>query len=147
MSLSEKINQDLKEAMKSGASEKVGLLRMLNSALKNRQIEKGKDAVLSDEDVLQVLAKEAKKRKEANEAFAVGGRPELAEKEKEELILIESYLPAQMSREEIVSAIDKILLQIEDKSNFGIVMKEVMKGLKGRADAKIISEIIKEKIN
>lgn len=144
--LLKKINDDLKTALKSGDHFRLGVLRMVNSALQNKKIEKGKDAVLSDDDVLQVLAKEAKKRKESVLAFENGGRPELAENEKKELAVIEAYLPKQMSREETVIVVEKILSGISDKSNFGLVMKEVMKELKGKADAKIIGEIIKEKL-
>ena len=80
------------------------------------------------------------------EAFEKGGRPELAAKEKEELALVESYLPKQMSREEIVAAVEKILAGLADKSNAGLVMKAVMQELKGKADGKLIREIVKEKI-
>ncbi len=141
------IQKDLKEAMKAGDSDKVAVLRMLSASLKNRQIEKGKDAELAEEEVMQVLSKEAKKRKEAVEAFEKGGRPELAENEKKELAIIESYLPKQMSREEVVAAVEKILAGIEDKSNAGIVMKAVMGELKGKADGKLISEIVKSKLS
>lgn len=147
MSLQEKINQDLKEFMKAGAAGKVGILRLLNSALHNKEIEKGKDAALTDDDILQVLTREAKKRKEAIEAYEKGERPELAEKEKFELGIIENYLPKQMSKEEVVAAVEKILSGIGDKSNFGLVMKQVMAELKGKADAKLISDMIKEKLS
>ncbi len=146
MPLLEKLTQDIKEAMKSGNAGKVGVLRMLSSALKNRAIEKGKDAVLTDEEAVQVLAREAKKRKESVEAFEKGGRPDLAEKEKIELVLVEAYLPKQMSREEVVSAVEKVLSGLSDKSNQGLVMKTVMAELKGKADGKMISEIVKEKL-
>ena len=145
--LLEKLNQDLKEAMKSGNADKVGVLRMLSSALKNRAIEKGKDAVLTDDETMQVLTREAKKRKESIEAFEKGGRPDLAEKEKAELGLIEAYLPKQMSREEVVAAVEKVLAGLADKSNQGLVMKAVMQELKGKADGKMISGVVKEKLS
>lgn len=144
--LQEKLNQDLKEAMKAGNAELVGVLRMLSAAIHNKQIEKGKDKELADDDVLQVLTREAKKRKESIEAFEKGSRPELAEKEKKELSIIEAYLPKQMEREEVVVSVEKVLAGLEDKSNFGLVMKAVMQELKGKADAKMISEIVKEKL-
>ncbi len=146
MNLGEKITQDLKEAMKAGNVEKVGVLRMLNASFQNRQIEKGKDAVLTDEDTLQVLMREAKKRRESVEAFTKGNRPELAEKEKSELLIVEAYLPRQMSREEVVTEVDKVLAGLVDKSNAGLVMKAVMAELKGKADGKLISEVVKEKL-
>ncbi|MEK9170023.1 MAG: GatB/YqeY domain-containing protein [Patescibacteria group bacterium] len=144
--LQEKLNQDLKEAMKSGNAEKVGVLRMLNASFQNRQIEKGKDAVLTDDEALQVLMREAKKRRESVEAFTKGNRPELAEKEKSELLIVEAYLPKQMSREEAAAAVEKVLAGLTDKSNAGLVMKAVMAELKGKADGKLISEIVKERL-
>jgi uncharacterized protein YqeY len=146
MDLLKKINEDLKSALKSGDHFRLGVLRMVNSALKNKAIEKGKDAKLTDEEILQVFTKEAKKRKESVIAFETGGRPELAEGEKKELAIIEEYLPKQMSREEVKKEVERILATIADKSKFGLVMKEVMKDLGGKADAKLISEIIKEKL-
>ena len=146
MELLKKISEDLKAAMKSGDHFTLGVLRMVNSALQNKKIEKGKDAILSDEDTLQVLVKEAKKRKESVAAFENGGRPELAENEKKELAVIEAYLPKQMSREEVAKEVERILSGVADKSKFGLVMKEVMKELKGKADAGMITELIKEKL-
>ncbi|MDO8429953.1 MAG: GatB/YqeY domain-containing protein [bacterium] len=141
-----KILQDIKEAMKSGNAEKLGVLRMLNAAVKNRAIEKGKDAVLSDEEVIEVLRREAKKRKESIEAFEKGGRSDLAENERKELVFVESYLPKQMSKEEVVTVVEKVLAGLADKSNQGLVMKAVMAELKGKADGKMISEVVKEKL-
>jgi uncharacterized protein YqeY len=146
MDLQTKIMSDLKEAMKAGAADKVGVLRMLNSAMKNKAIEKGKDALLTEEEAMQVVAKEAKKRKESILAFEQGGRPELAEGEKKELAILEAYLPAQMSREEVAAAVEKVLAGLTDKSNQGLVMKAVMQELKGKADGKVISEVVKEKL-
>lgn len=132
--------------MKAGNADKVGVLRMLNAALQNQAIAKGKDAVLTDEEVMQVLLREAKKRKESVEAFEKGGRPELAEKEKSELALLEVYLPKQMSRGEVVAAVEKVLAGLADKSNQGLVMKAVMAELKGKADGKMISGVVREKL-
>lgn len=153
MNLQEKLMGDLKEAMKAaakagqaGAADKVGLLRMVSSAIKNKAIEKGKDAVLSEEEVLQVVAREAKKRKESIEAFMAGGRPDLADKERAELVIVETYLPKQMSREEAAMAVEKVLAGLTDKSNQGLIMKAVMAELKGKADGKMISELVKEKL-
>jgi len=147
MPLYDQLLGNLKSAMKSGDADKLGVLRMLNAAIKNRAIEKGKDAVLTDDEVLQVLKREAKKRKESVEAFTKGGRPEMAEKEKIELALVESYLPKQMSREEAAVAVEKVLAGLTDKSNAGLVMKAVMQELKGKADGKMISEIVKENLS
>ena len=149
MDLIQKIANDLKEAMKSGDVGKVSVLRMVNSAIKNKSIEKkgkGQSEELTYEDVLEVLSKEAKKRRESKEAFSAGGRQDLAEKEQVELVIIENYLPKQMSKEETRAAVERIISGLSDKSNFGLVMKAVMQELKGKSDAKIISEFIKEKL-
>ena len=149
MFLQEKLTQDIKDAMKSGNAEKLGVLRMLNAALHNRAIEKGKDAVLTDEEIIEVLRREAKKRKESVEAFNKGGRPELAEKERAELALIEAYLPKQMRREEVVVVVEKVIVTLRQAQGdvvFNNVMKAVMQELKGKADGKMISEIVKEKL-
>ena len=137
---------DIKEAMKAGAAERLSVLRMLNSAMKNKAIEKGKDAVLTDEEAMQAIAKEAKKRKESILAFEQGGRPELAEGEKKELVMLEAYLPKQMPREEAAAEVAKILAGLADKSNIGLVMKAVMQEMKGKADGKMVSELVKEKL-
>jgi len=147
--LQEKITQDIKEAMKAGNAEKLSVLRMVMSALNNKKIEKGKDAVLTDEEALQVLSREAKKRKESIDIFVKGGRPELAEKEKSELAIVEAYLPKQMSKEEVAAEVEKIIVTLRQAQGdivFNNIMKAVMAELKGKADGKIISEIVKEKL-
>ena len=146
MTLQERIMSEIKEAMKAGNAEKLGLLRMLNSAMKNKAIEKGKDASLTDEEAMQVISKEAKKRKESILAFEQGGRPDLAEGEKKELAMLEVYLPKQMSREEASAEVDKVLAGLTDKSNVGLVMKAVMQEMKGKVDGKIVGELVKEKL-
>ncbi len=147
--LREKLTADLKTAMKNADPKTVGVLRLLISALNNKSIEKrtktGSDA-LTDEEVLQSLNSEAKKRKEAADIFIKGNRADLAEKEKGELEIIQNYLPKLMSREDTEKAIDKILASITSRE-IGPVMKEVMKELRGKADTAIISELIKQKIS
>lgn len=151
MNIQEKINEDFKNAMKAGDAVKVDTLRMVFAAFKNKEIEKkgkGQEGILSDEEAIEVLAKEAKKRKESMDIYAQNNRAELAEKEKKELEVINQYLPEQFSEEEIekivVAAISKTgATTIKD---MGKVMGEVAKETKGRADSKLISEIIKKKL-
>ena len=140
----EKINSELKEALKAKDEKKSGILRMIISALRNKEIEKkgaGKEPVLTEEEVLDLVKKEAKKRKEAIALYEQGGRPELAATEKSELELIQTYLPAEMSREEI----EKIILEIKNSgvSEFNVLIKEAMARLKGQADGKLVAEIVK----
>ncbi len=149
MSLKTQLMDDLKNAMKAGDSNKVGVLRMLNAALKNKSIDKkakGLPEELADEDIMDALAKEAKKRRESIEAFVTGGRPELAEGEKAELAIIEAYLPKQMSETEIRAAIDSVFATLSDPKNLGAAMKAVMAELKGKADTQLASRIVREKI-
>ena len=140
----EKINSELKEALKAKDEKKSGILRMIISALRNKEIEKkgaGKEPVLTEEEVLDLVKKEAKKRKEAIALYEQGGRPELAATEKSELELIQTYLPAEMSREDI----EKVVLEIKNSgvSEFNVLIKEAMARLKGQADGKLVAEIVK----
>lgn len=146
--LRDKIINDLKVAMKAGNANKVGVLRLLISALNNKAIDKkGKTGSeeLTEEEALQVLMTEAKKRKEAIEVFTKGARSDLADKEKGELEIIQQYLPKQMSREEAEKVVEEIVKRAGSKE-MGPVMKEVMKELKGRADSALISQLVKEKL-
>ncbi len=151
MSLHLKLTDDLRTALKAGQEFELGVLRMLSAALHNREIEKkgkGLETDLSDEEVIEILTREAKKRKEAAELFVKGNRNDLAEKETKELEFIKKYLSAQLSQEEI----DKIVKAAIEKTgatnvkDFGKVMAEAMKELKGKADASIVSEIVKNKL-
>src|SRR3989344_1743955 len=138
--LKEKLFDDLKQAMKRADQETVGVLRILLTAIKNKEIEKktksGGEGQLSDEEVIQVLMSDAKKHKESMEIFTKGSRKDLSDKEEQELAIIQTYLPKQLSETEIEQIIDKVLQKISVK-DFGSVMKEVMKELKGKADGKI----------
>ena len=148
MPLAERLRDDMKSAMKSGDSFSLGVLRMLSAALQNKGIEnrgKGKPEELSDDEAQAVLQKEMKKRQDAVLLYEQGGRADLAEQEKKEAEFIKKYLPAQMSRAEV----EVIIADILSKSNFtgmGDAMKAAMAVLKGRADGKLVGEIIKEKL-
>ena len=146
--LKQRIFNDIKDSMKSGDQNKVAVLRLVSSAIKNKEIEmkpKLGDAEIPEDMVLAVMMAEAKKRKEAIEIFKQGGRNDLAEKEKMELAIIQSYLPQQLSREEVEKEIEKILGANPSVGNFGLAMKEVMKVLKGKADGSLVGEILKKK--
>lgn len=148
--LKEKIAEDLKKSMKAADSERVGVLRLLSTAIHNKEIEKrgktGKEETLTDEEIFAVLMTEAKKRKEAIEIFEKGGRKDLAEKESKELVIIQEFLPKQITREEIERAAAEIIKKTGIK-DFGSAMKEVMKELRGKADAKLVSEIVKKMLS
>lgn len=149
MLLREQINSDLKESMKAGDAFRVGVLRMLISAFNNKGIEKrgkGMEAALSEDETLEVLRKEAKKRKEAIEAFRGGGREDLAKKESDELVYIQAYLPAELSAEEIQKVIDGVLAQNPGatQKEFGTLMGAIMATLKGKAEASTVSVLLKK---
>ena len=162
--LFEKINQDLKTAFKKGDDFYVGVLRMMVAAFKNKEIEKrgkGGRPELSDEEIIEILSKEMKKRKEAANIYARAGRKDLSDKELKEVSIIQDYLPAQASFEEIEKIIDGIInktgavIQKDSKesrgsenngANFGRIMGEAMKELKGKAESVLIAELIKKKL-
>lgn len=151
-SLKEKIQQDMREAFKAGNSLKRSALSMLLAAIKNKEIERrgrGEEEEMSNDDIMEVTALEVKKRKEAAEQFEKGGRPELAQKEKEEMVFLQRYLPEQMGEKEIAAEVSRIIQEIGARgmNDMGKVMGEVMKNLKGRADGSVVSRIVKEKLS
>ncbi len=143
MSLQEKINHDLKEAMVSKDAVKLSTIRFLKSALKYVAIEKKKD-VLTDPEIQQVIQKQIKQRRESIEQFAGAGRAELAGKEEAEVRVLESYLPKQMPDAELQKFIETQTKAAgaSSKKDFGRMMKLLSEKLAGQADAKRVSEIL-----
>ncbi len=149
MGLREKLQEDLKSAMKSGDKIRLEVVRMLQTMLRRKEIERkaeGKD--LMEEDEIQVIKSEIKKRKEAIELFEKGGRNDLAEKERKELEILNEYLPEQMSEEEIKNFVEKVIQEIgaSGPKDLGKVMGAVMKELRGKADGALVQKIVKEKL-
>jgi len=143
MPIKEKIEKDLIEALRAKDRTRMAALRLLKSALENKRIELMK--ALKDEEVINVLRSEAKKRKESIEAYEAAERDDLVKVEKEELEIIESYLPAQMSEEEVEKKVKEIFEKIpEDQRDFGKVMGMVMKELKGKADGAVVNKVVKK---
>ncbi len=134
----------MKSAMKSADAVALGVLRMIISAVGNKEIEK-KKSPLPDEDVMQVLVTEGKKRKDSIDAFVKGGRQDLADKEQAELKVIQKYLPAQMSKEEVEKSVAAIVAKVGSKE-MGPVMKAVMAELRGKADSGMINEAVKSQL-
>ena len=151
MSLKQKISEDLKAAMKNANEFELGVLRMIIAAIHNKEIEKrgkGGESVLIDDEVMDVVVKEAKKRKESIDIYKQGNREDLAQKESKELEIIQAYLPKQLSEQELEKIIDEAIktsgaLTIKD---LGKVMGIVSKETKGKADSKTISDLIKKKL-
>ncbi len=147
MALKDTISQDLKNAMKSGEKLRLETLRTLRAALMEKEIEKrGSSNPMTPEDEIGVLTTAAKKRRESIEQFQNGGRPELAEQERKELAIIQEYLPKQMSHEEIEISVREVIAQTgaAGPQDFGKVMPQVMKLLKGKADGRLIQETVKK---
>ncbi|MDR9364647.1 MAG: GatB/YqeY domain-containing protein [Balneolaceae bacterium] len=151
MSLKNKILDDLKSAMKAKEADKLNVLRSLKAKLLEKEISERKDgeASLSDEQVVEVLMKAAKQRKESIDQFEEGGRDDLADKEKFELEIIEEYLPEMMDEDEIRNAVKKQIDQMgaTDISDMGKVMGALMGQLKGKAEGATISKIVKEELS
>ena len=146
MELQEKINNDMKTAMKSGDKLALETLRMVKAQIKNTAIAKGKE--LKDQDVIAILSNQAKRRKDSEEMYRQGGREDLAEKEAKELLIINSYLPRALSEDELAALIDEAINNsgAENASDIGKVMGLIMPQTKGRADGKIIQEMVKNKL-
>ena len=145
--LADQIQADLKNAQLSKDELKVSTLRMLLSEIKNAEIQKM--AELSDEDVIIVVQREAKKRKEAAAGFRSGNREEAALKEEKELQILQSYLPAQMDSGELTKIVDETITEMGAVSltDMGKVMGAVMGKVKGQADGIAVSALVKEKLS
>jgi uncharacterized protein YqeY len=146
MGLRDQIDVDIKGAMKSGAKDKVSALRMLSAALKNKQIDKR--APLTDGEVVDTVRSLIKQRKDSIEQFAKGGRQDLVDKETSEVVILEVYLPQQMAREEIEKIVREVIGQTGAQSakDMGKVMKALVPLLAGRADNKLVSELVKQSL-
>jgi len=147
MSLQDQISADLKSAMKSGDTLRLQTLRTLRAALLEKTIERrGSGATMTPEDEIGVLLSAAKRRRESIEQFAKGGRQDLVDQETHELAIIQEYLPKQMGREEIQQIIQAIITETgaHAAADFGKVMPVAMKQLKGKADGKVVQELVKE---
>ena len=150
MNLPERIDADLKDAMRAKDALKLSALRMLKAALKNAAIEKsGADAEVSDTEAVQVIRKQVKQRQDSIESFEKGGRAELAAKEKEELSILQSYLPQAMSAAEIAQAVRETIAETgaTSKAQMGIVMKAVQAKVAGRADGKTLSAEVQNQLS
>jgi uncharacterized protein YqeY len=142
--LRDKISDDLKQAMKAGATVKRDTLRMLLASVNNAEI--AKQSALTDADILGVVSKEVKRHQESIDAFKKGNRTDLVAKEEAEMAILQSYLPEQMSRGEIITAAKEVIAVVGAKGpgDKGKVMKELMPKLKGRADGKEINDVVTE---
>jgi uncharacterized protein YqeY len=143
MTLQERLDSDLKEAMRARDATKLSVLRMLKSALNYAAIAKsGTEAELSDAEAAQVVRKQVKQRQDSIESFEKGGRAELAAKEKEELSILNAYLPQAMSADELAVAVRETIAEVgaTSKAQMGMIMKALQVKVAGRADGKTLSQ-------
>jgi len=146
MSLKDKILQDMKEAMKARDQLRLSTLRLLVSQIKNREIDaKGE---LKDDEVLALIRKEVKQRLDSISQYEKGGRQDLADKERAEMEILKAYLPEELSREALLAIIDEAISATGATSpkDIGKVMKEVMPKVKGRADGKVVNELVRKRL-
>ena len=144
MGLAEQINTDLKDAMKSRDKFRTETLRNLKSALKYAEIEIGGE--LDENGVLSVIAKQAKQRRDSIAEFEKANRADLVEKESAELALLEAYLPAQLSEDEIRARAKGVIAQlgVTNAKGMGLVMKQLMADLQGQADGKVVNAVVRQ---
>ncbi len=154
MALKETFQKDLNESLKGKEGLKSSVLRLLLAAILNKEkekrfkLKKEEDTPLTDEEIIDVISSEIKKRKEAVELYIRGGRQELAEKEKKEAEILQKYLPEQISENEIKKLIKEAIAKVgaKEQKDMGRVMQELMPKVKGRADNSLVSKIVKESL-
>lgn len=146
MSLKDQLSSDLRDAMRSGEEVRKSTLRMLMSAITSAEVSTSERRELSDEQLLAVVTKQAKQRRESIEEFKKADRQDLVEKEAAELKVLEEYLPVQMGREEILAEAKAVVEAVgaSGPSDKGKVMKELMPRLAGKAEGRLINEVVME---
>lgn len=148
MSLKSKIQQDLIRAMKDKDTIKTGALRMLKSDIMKFEVS-GTKKEAADEDIIGIIQKQVKQRKDSQEQFEKGDRTEMAQKEKQEAEILATYLPEQMSEDELKDIVQETIKSVgaESKSDMGKVMGAIMPKVKGKADGKIINKLVMEALS
>jgi uncharacterized protein YqeY len=144
--IADRLSSEIKEAMKSGDRTRLQTVRLLATAVRNREIELGRD--LTEDDLVEVASREVKRRKEAAEAYERGDRPELADRERAEQAVLEAYLPERLSESEVAAAIDDAIAATDASGpgDLGKVMGHVMGRLKGRVDGAEVNRLARERL-
>ena len=147
MGLEKRLVEEMKHAMKSNDKLRLSTIRMIRSAVKNKEIEQRSQ--LTDESIAKVIQGLVRKGEESVEQFRVGGRMDLVEKEEKEIEILKSFLPQPISREEILRTIDQSIEETQASSlkDLGKVMKSVIPKLGGKADGKLINQLVKERLS
>ncbi|CAJ1003236.1 MULTISPECIES: GatB/YqeY domain-containing protein [Bacillales] len=146
MSVMERLDQDMKQAMKDKAALKLSVIRMVKAALKNEEISKGR--LLSEDEELTILTRELKQRRESLQEFEKAGRDDLAAKTREEIDVLSAYLPAQLSEDELRGIVRDAIAATgaTSKKEMGKVMGAIMPKVKGRADGALVQKIVSEEL-
>lgn len=149
MALSEQIQSDLTKAMKARDTDTVGTLRMVLAAVKNARVAAGHAGEVTDEETVELLTRQAKQRREAADAYDAAGRPELAEKERRELVIVQRYLPEQLDEEALDAIVADAVAETgaQGPSELGRVMSVVMPRVKGRADGTLVSAAVRRRLS
>lgn len=146
MSLKAQINEDIKQAMRAGEKVRLKLLRMITAAIKQREVDERTE--LDDAQALAVVEKMIKQRRESAEQYRAGNRPELAETEESEIALLETYLPEQLSEDDLAAEIDAAIeaTGASDMSGMGQVMGRIKSRVQGRADMSRVSQLVRQRL-
>ena len=146
LSIYEKLTEDMKAALKAGQKDRLSAIRLLRGQLKNAEIDK-QDA-LTEQEEIEVLSSAAKKRRESIDSYTQAGRDDLADKEQKELDVITEYLPKALSEKEVEAIVDRVIAEQDAVSmkDLGKVMPKVMAEVKGRAEGKVVNEMVRNKL-
>ncbi|MFT8317550.1 MAG: GatB/YqeY domain-containing protein [Sporolactobacillus sp.] len=147
MSLIDRLNTDMKEAMKAREKARLSVIRMLKASLHNESIKIGNP--LSDDEALAVLTRELKQRKDSLQEFENAGRQDLVDEVSVEIAIVQSYMPEQLSEDELQSIVDETISEVgaASKADIGKVMKAIMPKVKGRADGGLINRLVRSKLS
>ncbi|CAM3106288.1 GatB/YqeY domain-containing protein [Sporolactobacillus spathodeae] len=147
MNLIDRLTNDMKEAMKAREKARLSVIRMLKTSLHNESIKTGNQ--LSDEEALAVLTRELKQRKDSLQEFENAGRHDLVDEVSFEIAIVQSYLPEQLSEDDVQSIVDETISEVGavSKADIGKVMKAIMPKVKGRADGSLINRLVRGKLN
>jgi uncharacterized protein len=148
MSLLERLNNDMKQAMKNKEKEKLSVIRMVKAALQNEAIKLGKSQLSEDEE-LTVLSRELKQRKDSLQEFENAGRSDLVDKTKSEISVLELYMPKQLSEEELTQLIKETIAEVgaSSKADMGKVMGAIMPKVKGKADGSLVNKLVQQHLS
>ncbi|NMD70655.1 GatB/YqeY domain-containing protein [Bacillus sp. DNRA2] len=147
MSLLERLNNDMKQAMKNKEKDKLSVIRMIKASLQNEAIKLGNE--LSEEQELTVLSREMKQRKDSLNEFEKAGREDLVEKLRTELTFVEVYMPKQLSEEEVTEIVKQAIAEVgaTSKAEMGKVMSAVMPKVKGKADGTLVNKLVQQHLS